>query len=336
MVMSNLQTKVNLLAREIVFRTVCRHRPGARRNILLYCSRRGGSTWLLATIAAHPGIRYVGRPFLTVLQSRWRRRMPDLAAAAGHDGTHRFRQIVHFSGQDERRFRALAQEIISGRLPIYPTLAFRQPYFHRVTDRIVFQMTAGPPLIEWFDRHFDVMTAVLFRHPIPTSLSVAALGWPHECCDFLYHQWFVDTHLSGKQVDLARRILDSGSPLARHVLDWTLKMLIPYRVLGSDKYPAWVAVTYEQMVTEPDRVLEHIAGRLDLPDLEAMRTQLRRPSRTVTQSTAQRTDDVEYLLSRWRKRVTSDQEQTLLAIPRAFGITLYEPGRNTAREYLVP
>jgi hypothetical protein len=321
--MANLRITLDLLARELVYRLCCRHRQGAQPNILLYCVRRGGSTWLLNTLAAHPGMRYLGRPFITLLQSRWASRMPDLRHAAGHEGPHIFRQLVHVDGPDEDRFRALASDVIQGRIPIYPTLTVRSPYVHRVTDRIVLQMTSGVAMIEWFDREFDINTVILMRHPIPTAMSILRNNWSPECMDFLLHRWFTDTHLTGEQVDRARAIMDAGSPLAQHVLDWTLKMLIPFRAWQTGDYPHWTTVTYEQLVTNPHAMIDHLASRLRLPDVQAMLAQVKQPSRTVTDQTASRVDDPAYLLSRWRRHVSAGEAAELISIPQAFGIDLY-------------
>jgi hypothetical protein len=323
----SLNPSLDLILREIVYRLACRHRQGPKPNILLYCSRRGGSTWLLNTLSAHPGMRQMGRPFLTLVTSRWRKRIPNLRPATEGTNNAQCRHIIHFEGEDEQRFYSLAKDVISGRIPIYPSLHMRAPYFHRSTDRIVLQMTSGTPLIEWFDQHFPIQTVILFRHPIMTALSVRREGWPHECAEFLDHPSFVDHHLTGKDVDRARAILENGSPLAHHVLDWSLKMLVPYRAWTSGKYPGWTVVTYEQTVTEPNRMVEELSVRLDLPEVDAMRRQIIRPSRTVSQETVSHVGDPAYLLERIRKHVSVKDEEELLAIPRSLGIDLYEPGR---------
>ena len=218
-----------LTAREFVFRLVCRPRRGTKPNILLFCTRRGGSTWFLSTLAGHPRVRFVGRPFMTCLYSRWKREIPSLAEAADYAGDYCFEIFIHFEGEAERRFREFARDIVLARRHIRPLLDFWAPYFQRVTDRVAFQMTNATAMIEWFDLHFPVTTIVLLRHPIPNALSIMEEGWRHECGDFLNHRWFVETQLTGAQVDLARRVVSDGSLLARHVLDWTLKMLIPIR-----------------------------------------------------------------------------------------------------------
>ena len=312
-----------MLLREMAFRAICRHRQGEKPNILLYCTRRGGSTWLLNALSAHPGMRYVGRPLLSVLDSRWHRRMPDLAAAAGHTGRHRFRQVIGFEPHQEDDFLALSRDIFSGDLPLYPSLNVRAPYFHRQTDRVVFQMTSGQSMIEWFDRNLEVATVVLYRHPIPTALSVLREGWTDDCADFLLHERFRETYLEPDQVALAERIMQSGSTMERHVLDWTLHMLVPSRRLQEGGGNNWLVLTYEDAVNEPDEVVRRLSCHLGLSDTVAMQTQLTQPSRTVTSSTAVHRADSSYLLDRWRHQVGPDQARRLLDIPRTFGIARY-------------
>lgn len=120
--------------RELLFRSICRHRQGPAPNILLYCSRRGGSTWVLDTLSANPGMRSVGRPFWTLPHTRHRHRLPNLNSAAGDTSGHQFHQIVHFEGLDEMRFAVLADQLIRGEIEVYPSLNFRAPFFNRVTN----------------------------------------------------------------------------------------------------------------------------------------------------------------------------------------------------------
>lgn len=328
----NPRERWKLTAYEMAFRLLCRHRQGPRRNILLFCTRRGGSTWIMNSLAAHPAMRYVGRPFMVALYSRWRHELPDLAAAAQYDGDYVFECFVQFEGDAEARFRQFARRIVVGERHICPTLNFRAPYFHRVTDRVVFQMTNETALIEWFDEYFPADTFVLLRHPIPNALSIMTRKWRHECGDFLNHRRFVETHLTAEQVDLARRVVQDGSALAKHVLDWSLKMLVPVRAIESGRHSNWLVMTYEQAVLEPDRVVEIIARRLDFSDTNAMREQIQRPSRTIAADTTDRVDDPNYLITRWRRNIDHREEEQLMRIPAAFGIEVYTPGRDVAAD----
>jgi hypothetical protein len=316
-----------LLIRELAFRCLCRHRQGSAPNILLYCSRRGGSTWLLNVLSRERGLRYVGRPLFALYQSRWRRLAPNLNEAAQCDCDHHFQFMVGISSSQEDAFRNVAARILSAELCLNPTLAFDAPFFQRKTNRVVFQMTSGTPMIGWFDAHFPIVTAVLFRHPISTALSIINAGWAPEIKDFLYHRPFCETYLTGPQMDLARRILNDSTgdrDLAAHVLDWTLKMLVPFRLATSGDYPKWATISYEELVQEPQAGIDHLCRKLELRDAQAMLDQARRPSRSVTKSTAEHVTEASYLVSRWRKKVTPAQAKELMEIPLAFDVDLYE------------
>ena len=315
----------SLLAREILFRLACRHKQGDKNNILLYCMPRSGSTWILNTVAAHPGMRYVGRPFMTAHRSRWRAAIPDMAQTAKHDGHHDFWQYIHFDGEALERFEQFARRIVTARRHIYPTLHFRAPYFHRTTSRVIFQVHTIMPMIEWFDATFPVDTVILLRHPIPNALSIMARHWRDECDDFLNHEWFRDTHMTGPQIDLARRICAEGSVLERQVLDWCLRMLVPIRAYESGSHPNWLLLTYEQTVLEPEKIVQVISQRLDLPDLEAMMRQVKLPSKNVTKGTADKVADPEYLLARWRSKISQAEPRQVMEIPRAFALDAYSP-----------
>lgn len=315
-----------LLIRELAFRCLCSHRQGPNPNILLYCSRRGGSTWLLNILSREDGLRYVGRTLFALYQSRWRHLAPDLKQAAQCDRERSFSFMVGILPSQEDQFRNVAQQILSAEWCLNPTLAFDEPFFQRKTNRVVFQMTSGTPLIGWFDANFPVLTNVLFRHPISTALSIIQAGWRHEVEDLLDHRPFCETYLTGTQIDLARKILKESTgdrDLPAHILDWSLKMLVPFRLVMSGDYPEWATISYEELVLQPQKVIEYLCRKLKLHDAEAMLEQAKRPSRSVTSTTADRVDEASYLLSRWHKKVSPSESKELMEIPLAFDIDLY-------------
>ena len=320
--------RAKLIMREAVFRAFCRHHQGQQPNILLFCTRRGGSTWVLNTVAAHPGMRYVGRPFMTILNSRWRNEVPSLKDAAGYHGSRTLRQIIHFEGEDEKRFRNVASNIINAKWHIHPSINFRARYFNRKTNRVIFQMTSGLPLIKWFQDNFDVKIGYLIRHPVPTALSIMEFGWEPECFEFLENRYFVENLLTSNQIDVARRIENSDDLLGRHVLDWCLKNLVPLKEIENQNASNWLCLSYEDLVLRPIEVVRHMANDFGLNDVESMLRQVKLPSRTVTSSTSGRVEDSSYLLSRWRDKISNDQEKALMKILDAFELDIYTVGRD--------
>lgn len=309
--------------RELAFKLFCRHRQGKQPNILMYCLRRGGSTWLLNSLSAHDGMRYVNRPLMSALWSRHCKRMPDLNAAYSGPNLGALNHLISLRPEDESRFECFAEEVFYGETEVYPSLNFRAPYFRRKTNRIAFQMTSGMPLIEWFDRHLDVATLILFRHPISNALSIMQADWKPACHEFVYNDWFRENYLNQNLIDLSESILKDGSLLEQHVLDWALKMLVPFRAYNSGNYPDWTFLTYEQAVMEPSHVVKQLATRFSFEHESKIFEQLHQPSRSVSRNTADKINDKEYLLNRWRKQVSEGEAKAALSIPEAFGIDVY-------------
>ena len=259
------------------------------------------------------------------------KKIPDLKKADGYSGSETLRQIIHFDKQDEERFRYAAANIINANWHVYPSINFRAPYFNRKTNRVIFQMTSGLPMIKWFETNFNVQIVYLIRHPIPNALSIINAGWQPECFEFLENQHFVESHLTVAQVDLARKIESSDDELARHVLDWCLKNLVPQREIAQENAANWLCMSYEDLVARPVEVIQNMAQNLDLSDYESMIRQVKLPSRTVTASTGTRVEDSSYLLARWRQKINAQREQALMKILDSFEIDAYVAGRDEPR-----
>jgi hypothetical protein len=320
--------------REVLFRLFCHHAQSEKPNILLFCTRRSGLTWLLNTMAAHPGMRYVGRPFDTLHRSRWRYHLPKPSGFKTSFNKFDQRIFIHYEAKEERKFHDLAESIIFAKKHIYPTLNYKMPYFQRKTDRVVFQLTNVTAMIEYFSQNFKCDIGILIRHPISNAISVINMGWPPECNWFLDNEYFVDAHLSPYQVDIARQIMKNGSEIEQHVLDWTLKMMVPIQAWNSGIHEDWLMLSYEQIIYNPDLVLESISKCFDLPYIDSMRAQIKNPSRTVTRSTVFHIENqnINYLLGKWKKIVNEKEEKELLQIPYEFGIEAYQYGKLLPRQ----
>lgn len=323
-------TVFGLTLREVLFRLLCSHKPGDKPNILLFCTRRSGSTWVLNTLSAHPGMRYVGKPFLQGLRSRHKAMIPDLNKAAGDTTGHNFEQFVGFSEQELTAFDAFARKLLLAEIEVYPTLNLRGEYFHRKTDRVVYQVTNAIALADRLSEQLPVQSALLLRHPISNALSIMKAGWADECNDFLMHEGFRDGVLTGEQIDLAKKVMDQGDALAKHVLDWCFKVMLPLRALERGRAKDWLVMTYEQTAQEPEQAVHRMADHFGLTDIQSMLSQVKRPSRTVTSSTVEKVADKDYLIGRWQKQVDPETRAELFKIVRAFEIDVYTNDALTA------
>jgi len=321
-----IRERCSLTLREFAFRVICRHRQGSKPNILLYCNRRGGSTWLLNAIAHEPGLRYVGRPFTTLPRTRHRHR---LAATMRRRIEESRGHLLSIRPEEEEHFRPLAAEIVSGATEVHPSLALRASYFQRHTDRMSLQMTTAGPLLDWFST-LPVVSVVLLRHPIPTALSIERSGWPPRLAAFLKDEALVETHLSGAQIDLIRRLEREGASLPRHVAEIALQLALPYR--RHLEVPDTIHLTsYEELIVDPRDTLGMLGSRLDLEAVERVHSSIAKPSRTIDGDTRKRLDEPAFLLRRWRHSVSVAEECDLLQIAATLGFDAYVPGEDLPR-----
>ncbi|MFK8022317.1 MAG: hypothetical protein AB8G26_00025, partial [Ilumatobacter sp.] len=115
-----LKRAVRATVREAVWSTVLRHEQGDRRNILLFATRRGGSTFAMELIGANRGIRPLNQPLET--QSR------NLTFAQALE-IPRFRQgqITSLDEHDADRVRDLVERIFAGDVVINAPTKFWRP-----------------------------------------------------------------------------------------------------------------------------------------------------------------------------------------------------------------
>ena len=315
----SLRDSVRATAKEAIWLTV-RHRPGDKRNICLFCTRRGGSTWLMETIAANRGILPLNQPIEIVtpnLTPYQFRRLPKF------DGG----MVIHPDEEQEQALRAYVDDLMAGRIRVNAPVAFWRKGFRFRTDRLLLKITGGKPMMDWFDTNYDVDTVFLVRHPVPQSLSCIRNGWPTTTKIYLRNEWFVETVIADPGLrDYAESVDRGGTDLERFVVNWVVENLYPLRVLA--QRPHWLALSYEECVVDQDRVFDEVCRRLQLTDIDRMRAAAGRESRSSSLSSAEnvsaiKTGDREAQVSGWRKRISTEDEKRVADILDRFAVTLY-------------
>lgn len=267
--------KLELFAREILFKLYCTHRQGEKKNIFLFANRRSGSTWILNTIAQEKGMRYMGRPLQAMNHGRHKSLLPPSAKKD---------PIIFLEENDLKVFKKSMTKLANAEIDPYPYLNFRTSWFKRMTSRVVYQMTAAIPMIEWFTKEIPATSIWLHRHPIPNALSIQNLKWPHRLQSFLDCSAFIDVFLNGHQVDLIKNIInESGSKnnLAAHTLECCLWSLGPIQSLiaGSNQ---WRPFSYESFTTNLEPTLNELIKTCELENHASILAQAKKPSRNIS------------------------------------------------------
>jgi len=304
------------LAREMIWFTMCRHEQGSEPNILLFATRRGGSTFAMELIGANRGIRSLNHPFETL--------SPRLTAAQVAE-IPRFHQgqITSLSDAEAEQLDGLVRLLFDGRAVINaPNRVWRQDVQRR-SNRLVLKITDAKPVIGWFADRFDAQIVYLTRHPIPQSLSCLRNDWTLTVEAHLRDPHFVEEYLEDRSVALAHDTMARGSRLQQFIVNWSLENVAPMRQLPQNEQ--WVHVRYEDCVVDPGATLTMLADRLRLTDLEGMHEVLRRPSLSSRMSTESTKSQIEAgrgadVVRAWRSSIDPEDERWCNQALETFGI----------------
>ncbi len=286
------------------------HLPNGRRDVFLFSTPRGGSTWLSELILTQPGFKPADEPF----------NLRDAPIRAELSARGIGEWIDLYDRTKEEAMFSYIESIRTGANGVVNPFFYRN-HFRLVTRRICFKILhAGEDRMSAFRRRFGGFIVLLLRHPIPVSLSRKELPRLRAFLSSDYR-----SHLTAQQIACAERIVSLGSDLDRAVLDWCFQTAVPLSRIE----PEWAVVTYEQLVIDPLPVLDLLAERLELPYPERMARRLTKASASTHQSDPATRDrlsagsDVRersWLVDKWRKEADADAVSRAMEALSAFGL----------------
>lgn len=303
-------------AKELLWYLTCDHEQGAEPNILLFATRRGGSTFLMELIGANRGVRSLDQPFEMSSSFPTAAQVADMPLF--EDG-----QLTSLDDRSARRLQSLTERIFAGGAVINaPTRVWRRDV-ERHSNRLVLKITDAKPLIGWFSETVPCDIVYLTRHPIPQSISCLRNGWTLTVGAYLRDDRFIEAYVSDRALALAHDVMRSGTELQQFILNWTVENVAPLQLLGH--HPDWLHVRYEDCVVDPERMVETVASRLRLTDLPSMHATVTRPSVSSQMSTEQTRRLIEQgqaadAVTRWRNEVDDDTEAWCDHLLEAFGV----------------
>jgi hypothetical protein len=293
--------------KRIIKRFLQWYRPGAAPAVILFASPRGGSTWVTELIASQPGFWPFSEPLN--VRSKWVQRELGITSHADLYSAAALPKVRHYY-----------ERLLSGKfheLKLMPG----KPFYKSFTNRIVVKENQGLlDRMAWFEATFGVQVIHLLRHPVPVALSREVFPLLDGFSGCALRKQF-----TAEQLELADALIDSGSHLERGVLAWCLHHGPALR----ENAESWLTLTYEETVLQPDRVIELLATRLNLPSRARMERQCSRPSRVARKSNIQTQQllasgkNREQLIQKWQKQVSESDLVSVQRILNVFAIDLY-------------
>ena len=169
----------------------------------------------------------------------------------------------------------------------------------------------------------------LLRHPLSHSLSRIRNGWD------TYNEMFlnaskIEANIPVAAKQKAREVIERGDKLENFVLSWCLENFVFLRQEKEGQLPENVSlVTYEKLVSDPEKTLNDICRKTGIPFTEKMLQKVTEPSHGIVHSTKDTKEQIrsqyyQQLLSKWRKHFTTAEEEKSFAILEAFKFDLYQ------------
>ena len=296
------------------------HRQGAKRNIALFATPRGGSTWVMELLAAQPYMKFYDEPLnvrrqnvkRTGLFGGWDELMPESA--------------------EKKKVLDYLIALSRGRYGNMNPPPFRKN--HRLyTNRIVYKIHAAKHLINDVRNFCNCDVVYLLRHPISNTLSRKVFPRLEY---FLNSEYYMEGLLSREQAAEVRRIVATDDHMKKGIVSWCFENIDAHRSQDKDR---WTVLTYEELIQRPIEVCHVLGGALELPSIERTIAGIEKASTNIELSDAKTRDivakesgeeRVRYLVSRWRDVVSEATEAEYFSIVDVFGIDFYEIGRDCA------
>jgi len=270
---------ISLILRLLLFKVFVRHKQNGR-NILLFCSRRGGSTWVMNSMSNSPGLRYVGKPLIMLqFTTLYFKLHSYIRSQLSTQCDLNYVPFVSLPDKYHLIFDHYISKIFNAEVNIYPSINFFGHYFQRSTSRVVFQITNGISLYDYFKDDPRYISIVLFRNPITTSLSIISRGWKPEYACYLSNSDFMHKYFTSDQRKLAHEYSQDNNSLFLHVLDWCLKFKPSYLNYVDSIENIDGFYFYEQLRDDPSKYFNDLCKFVDL-DFESVVKNISQPSRS--------------------------------------------------------
>lgn len=292
------------------------HFPGKEKNVVLFASPRGGSTWVMEMISSQPGYKICNEPFNV-----------RSAYVSRHLGIDNYADLMNPANRDV--YATYLNGIISNRLR-GKNISIKHPNHRFITNKIVFKMIhAGMDRLEWLEDNFHSKIVILTRHPIPTSRSRKVFPLLE-----LFDRTALREKFSDEQLRHIDKVRETGSHLEKGVTAWCIHFSIPFNSLRE----SWVLTSYEEAVVHSDEFVTYMIESMGFSRPDIIKKNMNRPSSSSDQSSSNRqkllSDNANRrkLISDWRNKIDEAEEKDLMGILELFNLDVYVSGRDTVTE----
>ncbi|MDZ7760085.1 MAG: sulfotransferase domain-containing protein [Desulfovermiculus sp.] len=290
-----------------------------KKDILLLANRRGGSTWLLELLCLDTNIRFVDQPLsIHTIPFQVINKLP-----IATDGQF----CCPYPEQLSNIYKYI-EGLQKASIRVNENWRFWRRSFWKKTNRTLFKVVHGLPMINALINNIDAQHVVFIRHPLSQANSVTNAKWEHFLYAFLNDRRYCEKYLSVENIKFAESILHKGTMLEKFVLEWTLDKIPLHRSYEQIKKNI-IFITYEEMILYPNDVLSRLTQDLSLNNVNKMLKNINKPSRTTKLSNTKNiTINNQNQLNKWKYNINVNQYRTAAKILDQFSIDFYTINNN--------
>ena len=316
--------------REILTRMAV-HNQSKEKNIIMISSGRTGSTFLMESMGAEPGLRFVNEPFTRKHISK-----TDLKIFP------KFKNIQ--TGGKYYNLNSEERQGVNRYLENFKYVRRAGPYnpfksnFHFKSDRLIVKMlTMNLVLDHFLDQADKYQFLWLVRHPMPTIISSLPMKLRRETIDLKSHveeESFREEYLTDEQAEFLIKTHENGAEHEVWAAEWAMDHIVPLSMYKGQNRDDMFLISYEELVVDPPMVLGKMAEELHLKRPDLILKELRVPSASTRSDkmAEQKNFDPNKKIKAWRKKTTPEMENDIFDIIEFFGIDLYSRGRDVLNE----
>ncbi|RME81129.1 MAG: sulfotransferase [Caldilineae bacterium] len=281
-------------------------RPAPSDAVLIVGSGRSGTTWLMYILAAVPGMLEIFEPLNP-------RRVPEVDALTGWSADSVISRSYYLRpGDDDPAWHDLLERILRGQVRNYWTDYTRSTFW---PERFLIKLIRANLMLGYLYDHFQPAIVYIRRHPCAVVLSRLQRGWQASVQDILRQEALVEDHLRPWLPEIERE----ADLLGAHAVWWAVENYVADHDLSTRPH---CALCYEEMVLAPAETLARICSWLDVPvprDWQK-RAQTPVPHSRHLQANAR----IEERLAAWRHKLSSEDQQRVLAWAQRLSLDTYD------------
>lgn len=283
-----------------------------RDDLYIFSTGRSGSTWLMELLSYDSKTRFVNEPFgIKFIQNSI---LNEKSQLKDH-----FRKVRFYSMPEKEITRKYITDPKHTKI-CGPYNIFKGNY-HFITHKRLFKILhLNPVLNELFEIIDPNPNVFLIRHPVPNILSIMK-SYPLDIESFLKSKAILSL-LNSSQSEMIKSIIRRGTIYEKWAIQWSLDQLVPFQLVKNGKLNT---ISYEQLVVEPNPVLDYLEKHFNLNNVDKIRSHLKDPSASTSYNKINfiKSASNREKISKWRQKVNQSIIEDIFSIIENFEIDYY-------------